>query len=270
MSNKESHIPYKSIMTILRENDISNQLRLIENIRYDRYRKTESPQQFAELLGSDIRFVSHPGVTYNIAKKFINSQNSNNLYESISGEEADILLTASIVHDWGELKIEGLGHGDVTFDQHSTAHETVEETIFEKIINRIGDLSDRNYILRVYKEAVEDKNSRLGRMFNAIERIGYLNTALRAYTGNHGARIENWSGLVGNVFSNQIIQLLEYQKDYRLVKELLESNSSLISNAFKDVSTKAVLIARDDKPSYDVEKFSQAKSAWEKAVMLSG
>ncbi len=269
MPNYESHIPLKSITFIFHEKDIRSQLVNPENIRYNRFRTIESPEKFVLLLGPDIKFASHPGVTQNIAKKFIESQNKNDNPKKINNDETDIILTASLVHDLGELKIDGLGHGDISFEHHTQDHEKVEETIFERIIGRVADLSDRKYITGAYKEVVQDKDSKLGKIFNAIERIGYLGTGLRAFSGFNGERISNWYGLVGNVLSNQIVQLLNLQNSYSYVREILESNKQLITEAFNEVAKNEVINDRDGKPSYDLNKFNQAKEAWEKSLVFS-
>ncbi|EKE13630.1 MAG: hypothetical protein ACD_12C00887G0012 [uncultured bacterium] len=269
MSNHESHIPLKSITFIFHEKDIRSQLVNPENIRYNRFRTIETPEHFALLLGPDVKFASHPGVTQNIAKKFIESQNKNENLEKISDGESGIILTASLVHDLGELKIDGLGHGDISFEHHTEDHENVEETIFERIVGRVADLSDRGYITTAYKEVVQNKDSKLGKAFNAIERIGYLNTGLRAFSGFNGERISNWFGLTGNVLSNQIIQLLNLQNNYSYVREILEGNQQLITEAFNEVAKNEVLSDRDGKPSYDLNKFNQAKEAWENAIIFS-
>lgn len=267
MSNHEYRFPSKSIASIFLEKEIRRQLKNPENIRYNRFRTIETPKQFAFLLGPDVKFASHPGVTYNIAKKFIESQNKNVNLEKINNEEKNTILTASLIHDLGELKIDGLGHGDISFEDHNQDHGKVEKTIFESIMNRVADLSDRAYMTGVYKEVVQDKNSKLGRIFNAIERIGYLNTALRAFNGIKGEKIFNWHGLVGNVLSNQIIQLIEFQNDYSYVREILENNQQLITNAFNEVAKNEVLNDRDGKSSYDLNKFNQAKEVWENALI---
>lgn len=215
-------------------------------------------------MGDDVRFVSHPGVTYNITKKFIATQNnSTKSPELITPEEADILLTASLVHDWGELKIAGSGHGDITFDQHTTEHEKKEGTIFEKALGWVDDKSDKIFIRDSYTEVVGNKTSKLGRMFNAVERIGYLNTALRTYSGWHGERISNWSGLSGNVLSNQIEPLLYFSQEYVYVHQILTKDEDLISRAFLDISRGKNMIARDGNLSFNNEKFNQAKGVWE-------
>lgn len=266
MASPETRTPYRSIISISRESDISDQLRSSENIRYARYRTTESPEEFATLLGDDVRFATHPKVTYKIARSFINSQNKGDSSEHISDVERDLIYTASLVHDWGELKIDGQGCGDKTFDQHTLTDEQEEGIIFEKLISRMKDVPDREYVSRAYREVVEDKTSKLGRMFNAIEKIGYLNTALRAYLGFNGIRIANWKGLVGNVFSNQIIPLLGYQKDYNLVRETFERNFQVIFQAFQDISGENIPPDHEGKPSFDKDKLIQARIAWESAL----
>lgn len=269
MSSYESRISLKSITFIFHENEIRSQLINPENIRYNRFRSTETPEYFALLLGPDVKFASHPGVTHNIAKKFIESQNKNINTEKIDNEEADTILTASLVHDLGELKIDGLGHGDISFEDHHLDHKKAEGIIFEKIIAKVTNESDRKYLINTYDEVVQNNNSKLGRMFDSVERIGYLSTALRTFIGIKGERILNWHGLVGNVLSNQIIQLLEFQKDYSYVYEILESNWQLITDAFNDVSKMEILKDRDGKPSYDLSKFNKAKEVWENVLISS-
>lgn len=267
MSNPEIKIPYQAIVPIFQKPEVRKQLR--SNIRYNRYRVDETPERFANLLGDDIRFVSHPGVTYNLTERFIYSQNSSlGNVEPISTNEAATLLTASIIHDWGEIKLDGHGHGDITFDQHTRVHDEEENSIFDNITSWISDEDDRILLRNAYNEIVLDKTSKLGRMFNAIERVGYLNTAMRAYTGRSGERIKNWHGLVGNVLSNQITSLLLYSKEYPYVRQILEQNALLISQAFDDVPQQEILEANDGKSSYRKELFELAASAWKESTVV--
>src|SRR3989344_5016756 len=258
MHRIEQDIPYQSINQIFFEPDLRYQL--TSNIRYDRYRISETPQQFVNLLGPDVRFVTHPGVTYNIAKKFIEAQNKSS--NPLTHDEKFALLTASIVHDWGELKLGELGHGDKTFEVHDDVDVNNERIVFERITDRVIDLSDKDFIRDVYNNIAQDKDSRLGKMFNAIERIGYLQTALNSFRGEKGKRIKNWVGLTGNVLSNQIILLLEYAEEYPYVRTVLKENKSVISDLFNIIPKKRNLIARDGVISYKRSKFRENKRAW--------
>lgn len=258
----ETNIPYSGIIPVFFRPEVRSQL--LSNLRYERFRSVESPQRFAYLLGDDVRFVSHPGITYNIAKRFIEAQSkSNGANETISREESDAMLTSAIIHDWGELKIDGRGHGDVTFDQHTVEHENEEESIFEKVLGWVCNIDDKEYLKKSYSEIVGNKSSKLGRMFNAIERIGYLSTALRAYSGWHGERIANWAGMAGNVLSNQIEPILAYSTDFVYVYQVISINSDLITQAFSDISRQGIPMAVDGKPSYIQEKYDRAKQIWE-------
>ena len=201
-------------------------------------------------------------MAYNITKEFTAAQNKNSVTDHLTSFEASILFTAALIHDWGELEIENMGHGDVTFEEHGKSHDKTERLIFERVTERIIDSSDQSFIRQVYKQVTQDKNRRLGRMFSAIERIGYLKTGLRAYKGFKGMRIDNWAGLAGNVLSNQIISLLEYAPDYPYIKDVLVQNSDLITDAFSDIYQIETPSDNRGVPSYDSEKFLKNHQAW--------
>ncbi len=108
------------------------------------------------------------------------------------------------------MVIDGQGVGDITFEQKTHAHESIEQSIFDLLLGDIEEVEVKALLKRAYIEVGLNKTSKLGRMFNAVERIGYLQTGVRAYKGVESRRIANWRGLVGNVLSNQIEKLLEY------------------------------------------------------------
>jgi hypothetical protein len=86
---------------------------------------------------------------------------------------------------------------------------------------------------------------------------------MRAFIGVDGKQIKKWKGLVGNVLSNQIIPLLNYAEKYPYVGDLLETNSSLITNAFQIAGNGEVPKDKDNKPSFDKEKLLKNSVAWE-------
>ena len=261
MHQKESAVPYQSIVPIFFEPDLRAQL--TSKVRYERYMVNESQEYFANLLGPDVRFVSHPGVTFNITKDFVTSQNKSD--NPLSETEISQLLTTALVHDWGELKLGAEGHGDITFEDHLESHESAERIIFQRISERIPITEDRSTVREVNENIAQNRESKLGRIFNVIERIGYLKTAFRAFIGVKGERIKNWAGLTGNVLSNQIIPLLQYEKDYPYVKEILSANKGTISDAFNKINKMRIMLANDQKKSFDRGKFRKNKTAWMEA-----
>ncbi len=233
---------------------------LVALLRYDRFRVNETPQEWVHLLGPDVSSLTHPEVTANITERFIayNAAHGTNL--SLADEV--LLQTAARTHDWGELTIAGKGVGDVTFEAKMGAHEQVELQIFSYLLGLIPEDADRKLIKRAYTEIALDKRSRLGQMFNAIERLGYLETAIRAYQGVDGKRISNWQGLVGNVLSNQIEALLKYSQEYPYVQFVIESNRGIVGEMLSAVLAADVFIDNQGKPSYDRTKLERSQAAW--------
>ncbi len=259
MNVRETGIPYASILPIFKE----HKRELRTNIRYKPYRKNEASREFLRILGPDIGFASHPGVTYNLARRFIAQQNYIfDPNQRVSQSEETRLCTAAIVHDLGELKIDGFGVGDVTFEAHGANHEEMEQAVFALVTESIVSETDRDFIRSAYQEIALNRNTKLGRMFNAVERIGYLNTAIRAFNGYKGKRIANWKGLVGNVLSNQTEALLVYATEYPYVQKILQANSSFITQAFEELINIRVPPDRKGKPLFNREKLVSAANAW--------
>lgn len=229
--------------------------------RYERYMSGESLPQWVELLGPDVLLLTHADATADITDAFILHNEQHGVTLTFE-EESELRLTAYI-HDWGEIIIENEGVGDLTFDDKNAENEEVEMTIFNRVIRDIEDEDTKIVFLKAYREVAMDKKTKLGLMFNAIERIGYLQTAINAFVGNEeGKRINNWKGLSGNVLSNQIIPLLSYAKEYPYVKEFLKQESSAIDALFAELEEGDAPRDNVGKPSYDLEKVKKAFSAW--------
>jgi len=262
MKLKKYKIPHYHIRKIIKIH--KNQLE--SSVRYERFIVKETFEDWYCLLGKDVLFLTHPHFTAKIAKEFINSPNQTGL--SLTNEEQALLVTASYIHDWGELKIGNLGIGDITFEQHNENHKKIEVSIFETVINSLPKDKERDLIHKAYQKIVMTKNSKLGEIFNVVERIGYLKTGLRAYKGIKGKRIKNWSGLAGNVLSNQIIALIDYAKKYPYVKNFLNRKQKIINKIFKKILKTKVLLDKEGHPSYDLEKLKKNYSSWKNFYQL--
>ena len=254
MSIQELGIPTADIAVIFGKHE----RQLLDTLRYDRFRVTETPGQWELLLGPDVVLLTHPKVVAQIAEDFVS-------YEGVTltDEEQTLFSTAPWIHDLGELIIESDGIGDVSFDQKTDAHEKKEILIFDAVLNAIPNSATKRLIKRAYQDVVIDRHSELGRMFNVVERIGYLLTAVRAYKGVDGNRIQNWKGLVGNVLSNQIMPLLNYASEFAYVSYVLfEDNRQAINSMFEETQGEAPP-DRTGNPSFDPEKLRQALLAWQ-------
>lgn len=230
-------------------------------LRYRRFMEGETLQDWVDLLGPDVVGFTHPDVTAAITHSFVEYNSDHGL--KLLPEERGLLLTTPWVHDWGELIIEGTGIGDVTFEQKTTTAEHVEYQVFDLVMEDIEKGSAKEWLQRAYYEVAMKRDTKLGRMFNAVERLGYLLTAKRAFEGINRTRIRNWRGLVGNVLSNQIEKLLEYRREYPYVHYILQSSSEIITRMFDDVLAEGVLLDGEGNPSYDLQKLRKVRLAWE-------
>jgi len=232
-------------------------------LRYARFMEQETPQEWVALLGPDVVGLTHPTVTADITQRFVDFNREHGM--DITPEDEILLLTASHDHDWGEIKIGELGVGDVSFDQKTEADDRVEIQIFDRVTLDLPKGPAKNLFYRAYYDVAQQKESRLGRSFNAIERLGYLQTAIRSYTGVDGKRIANWRGLVGNVLSNQIEKLLEYAIDYPYAAHILEEHAGRIDAMFAGTMAGDIPMDNKGSPSFDQEKFTRAHDTWKKS-----
>lgn len=233
---------------------------LSSSVRYERYRTTESLQRWVDLLGPDVLALTHPHATSRITEDFIAFNSSNGI--TLSEDQKTLLSLTPWVHDLGELILDGDGVGDISYEFKTDEHEKKEVIIFQRVISDLSDRVSKTSMDIAYREIAMSRETLLGRMFNAIERIGYLSTAMRAFIGVDGERIVNWKGLVGNVLSNQIEPLLAYSNEYPYVKYVLENNKQLISQMLAAVLEGDVPMDKDSKPSYDPAKVQKSAVPW--------
>ena len=232
-------------------------------IRYARYMAGETTSEWEKLLGPTVALKTHGGVTARIVEEFINYDDGRGL--ELSREEGMLMIITGHVHDWGEVIIDHQGVGDVSYDQKDDGDVEIERLMFQILLETIDSEPSRELINRAYEISI-DKELRLGRIFNAVERVGFMRTTLRAYEGIEGQRINNWKGLVGNTLSNQIKVLCKYANDYPYVLYLLEENTSAISVMFREVLSASVPNDATGKESYDISKLRENYIAWKEWV----
>jgi hypothetical protein len=237
-----------------------HKLYLSSTLRYERYMVNETPEQWIDLLGPDVCLLTHANTTEEITKKFIIYNAKNGL--QITSDEKEKMLIAPLIHDWGEIIIDGEGIGDITFEKKNAQHETVEISIFKKVISSVKEKLVADQLLSIYLDVVMKENQKLGMMFNAIERLGYMQTAIIAYNGKNGGYIKNWKGLVGNVLSYQIITLLEYSKDYPYVSYFLTKNKNKITNMLEATLNIDVPFDKLGSPTFDKKKLKDTYQSW--------
>lgn len=238
--------------------------------RYERFMTRETVSEWTAILGPDVLSLTHGSVTADVAKDFISFNKQQGLM--LSEEQEDQLLLAAHVHDFGEIMIDNQGVGDVTFENKNSMIEKAEERIFNKVVSEIEPESEKQRFLASYKH-VMNRDTKMGELFNAIERVGHLKTAIKAFIGaEDGRKINNWKGLVGNVLSNQIRELVKYSDKYPYISFFLVENKTYIESMFRKMHDPGmhvdyfdtINVPRDNGglPSFDQQKLQSAYDVW--------
>ena len=256
MNQKELNVPTGQIDTLL--NAYREQLSW--QPRYERFMVKESLTRWQYLLGPDVIGFTHPRVTADITERFITYNESHGVRLPVNDKSA--LRTAPWIHDLGELILDSQSVGDVSYEQKTDAHELQENRVFSLALQRIPDGPEKDFMRWVYTNIAMNKDTPLGRMFNAVERVGYLETGVRAHTGIDGQRISNWPGMVGNILSNQTEMLLTYMSEYPYVNAIVSKYQYAISEMFNDVASRTVPQDNQGKPSFDLKRLFNAMSMW--------
>jgi hypothetical protein len=215
-----------------------------ETVRYERYKPAfVDNEEWQELLGADVNNLAHLKLTYGLTRAFlVGCREANSMECRFSRREEAILLTVAVVHDWAEA----LKHiGDVSFDLKTAAQEKAEHQELARLLqaHESGSIDVASVM-----DVIKHPESLLGRAFNAIERVGYLRTALRAWEQVPAVmqdrvrpleqREELGEGLVlltQNVLFNQIPTLLGYERQYPPVRSYLDQKAPRITEALTGI-----------------------------------
>lgn len=142
---------------------------LEQKVRFDAFKPAAtSNTTWCELLGDDVNNLRHMAHTAMIAETFAAQQN-------LSGDDTRRLLTVAQTHDFGEA-IEG----DIPLPDKTAADEHRERDAYKLISCELfGDEIGTELTKNVWRVLMRE-DEEMGAMFNAVEYIGYAQTALRA------------------------------------------------------------------------------------------
>ncbi|MBD3363321.1 hypothetical protein GF362_06410 [Candidatus Dojkabacteria bacterium] len=249
---------------------------LAGNIRYERFKPLHiSPQEWYTLLGDDVNNLTHLTYTFNLAHDFLTTnndalqQNTNGYLEKsiFNQDEEQKLLLSALIHDWGEAVV-----GDIPFDIKTEEDEELEFHAFDQIIHEINEQTsinlDSNFIKETLLEVVFGMDSKLSKAFNAIERLGYLTTGIKAWFKSTEIQeddpilSQNLEQLANNVLLNQIPTLIEYASIYPAVHKYLTSHEESISQAFLSSSASSFKTFEGEALLEKINTFNKARRDW--------
>jgi 5'-deoxynucleotidase YfbR-like HD superfamily hydrolase len=240
---------------------------LAANVRYDKYRPPEvSKERWEELLGPDVNNLDHLFDTYQITNIFI--AHTERLQPGLLvPHDRAVLRVAAIIHDWGESIVP-----DVNYTEKTEADEITERQAFAANLQNFytgDDETIRELIVEAADTVIFDRESRLGSMFNVIERIGYLQTGLRADQHAREATApdceDNLRWLTADVLSNNHTTSLIVQSPRLLaIQHFLDFRQVDITEAF-DASLDPVIFTSRESEEFAarrVQGIREANLAW--------
>ena len=237
--------------------------RLQDTIRYEKYNLGGlSNDEWCELLGKDANNLYHMEATYELAGRFVDSQNSSDK-APINSASTALLLLSSIIHDQAEAIV-----GDVSYGDKMPTDETREINEFEIHLDAMNpnmNHSVRAMAKSAIKGVIFNPSTSEGALFNAVERTGYLVTALHAAnklpTVTNTKTADGLYWLIADVFLNQIPALVEYTHKYQLPYELLAENAESISTFFATMPEAIFNYYKENGPQKQ-ENFIKAQQTW--------
>ena len=235
--------------------------RLNNNPRYKDFIGQLGIKDWQNVLGFDVNNLEHGRLTQGIVYCFINNINQSDSEIKFTTEEQKLLLLTAVVHDWPEGFTK---KGDISYERKNENDEKEELALIEKIITEMLGPDSLEISIQI-KNILEDKNSKLGMTFNAIERIGYLRTALIAWKKSKNTNEATSSNLVlltNNVFLNTLPKTIEYSSIFSPVKDFLNSKSKLISDAFTNMPPSIFDNYKIEDQAKNIAKFNQAQNEW--------
>jgi 5'-deoxynucleotidase YfbR-like HD superfamily hydrolase len=244
---------------------------LATQVRFERYNLAGvSNERWIELLGRDVNNLEHMPLTNRLTWVMIERLRESQPDLLDEGEE-ELLLVAAMVHDWGEAIV-----GDTTYSEKTDDHETEERKAVAEILSAFEDEEMEGMIEMIEYAAtniVFNAETKLGKIFNTIERIGYIRTAMRA------CRIvedeiapecnEGLKWLIADVMGNHVSVLLDRIADYPTLYDYFFENRSDLGRTF-NVGDKANFKLFKDRIQEKKEAFHEGwnkLSAWKADVL---
>lgn len=239
---------------------------LAEQVRYERYKPDAvSNERWVDLLGADVNNLAHMHLTWGLTRDMIRGLRIS--HPGMLDERQELLLEiGAIIHDRGEAIVT-----DITYSDKTAKDEALEQDV---LISMVGASHD---LVREAAETVvfdREGNSELGNIFNTIERVGYVRTALRAARHVHeGTAPDAEAGLrwiIADVFGNHPQELLNRAGQYMPVDSYMTAMVDEITAAFN-------LVRPDDFENYEPDQrpvkiaaFVDSANAWKQFLAQNG
>lgn len=240
--------------------------KLADQVRYERYKpQSVTNEQWVKLLGADVNNLTHLPLTYGLTRAMVRRLHTSSP-GLLSAEEEGLLYVAALTHDWGEAL-----SGDITYSNKTNLDEATEREHLAGIIKTFSGSTTNmgTSIENVIRDIVFNSESKLGYLFNTVERVGYMRTALRA-THHISANTspvcnEGLQWLVADVLGNHTAVLISRAEESEPVKDYLTATATQIEQAFQLVDPHIFLRYEPEKRLEKIQMFYEGElqfSSW--------
>lgn len=244
-------------------------IRLSNNTRWSPYQGNLDNNQYQDLMGCDVNNLKHCELTYGITCRFIRSMNK---FDPgfFNPEEKQLLLLSAIMHDYPEGFTK---KGDVNYYLKTAQDEEEELSFIEPIVTKA--LGQKNSeISEKVKDILQNRESKLGRFFNSVERFGYIRTGLIAWKKSKNDKQDqqissNLVLLTKDSLTGHIPKIIEYSSQYPPINEFLLYKEKQITDAFNKIPNIVLNQYQSKDQLTKMTQFYQAQKYWQQWIQLN-
>ena len=246
----------------MRSSDYADNLRAMP--RWSRY-MTEGTDvtTWRDALHADSDGLDQARLMLNLTAVFLDHDTENSA--GLSEQDKELLFKAVAAQNWGKSYDDELSiSSDISYE--FITPQDIEHRIrkFHKVYQELvpeADVKERYIVERT----IYDRNSRLGKVFDAIRRLSCLRTGLIAYNEHYDhlddPAYEQLGALSLGVLSNQLIPLIGYAEEFQPVKDALAHVSNDIDTIFADNSLRNSPLINNQQT---LDSIDHAQIIWER------
>lgn len=205
--------------------------KLNTQVRYEVFKpKDMSVDLWVEYLGPNGNNLEHMQNTYEQSLQLLKN-------DDLELDDKNLIYLAALTHDWGEAIV-----GDINYSKKNDEDENAEKEAFVTIVKEvISDIQTQELLIDTYLNIAMDRNTRLGHIFNTIERIGYLSDALRMTELLDSRKFDKdeeniFRKVINGIIPYQTTALIERSEKYDFLQKYLNSNRISINSMLKYIN----------------------------------
>jgi hypothetical protein len=255
---------YQEVEAVVRDSEYGRKLSL--EARYNKYRHPSvSIEDWQKLLGRDVNNLEHMPLTRGIALALIRHSKTHQP-ELLDAEDELVIPIAGSMHDVGEAIESDISLSD------KTADDDVREALAVDIVTASLYPEGTPPLVEQAKSFIfdHDGETKRGRIFNSIEHLGYMRTAMNAMDLVQSGRspeiqIPGLQWLYTDVLTNATRRLITDAERIDAVRAALLHHAPRIDQAFKLVETHLEVFDNYDesKRTKKIEDYLLALDAWQ-------